>query len=327
MDFSILICTKNRSVSVVRTLRHVSQLDFPGSFEIVVADNGSTDDTPAAVQRESQALRRPVRYLRCDQPGKSNALNAGIAAARGDIVAFTDDDALPAADWLTAIAVAIEANNADWVYGPVRPRWETERPAWYSKDTDGMFALLDLGPVEFVATEGSEPFFGVNCAAKRSALRAVGNYRPDLGPTALNGGGGEDSEMFLRAIGRGQCVVYSPAVRVEHVIPAERTTRAFHLRRFWAGRVNNYKLLQLGSITGPRWLGIPRYYFSLAIADVARLPGDVVFGRHGRAVMRQIHLVRFAGLVQQGILRMFGHQPHSVATAVTAPSRSKEAHR
>ena len=327
MEFSILICTKNRAASLARTLRQISQLDFSGSFEIVVADNGSTDDTAAAVERARQASRRPVRYLRCDQPGKSAALNAGIAAARGDIVAFTDDDALPAADWLTAITATFESNSADWVYGLVTPRWETKGPGWFSKDTEGLLALLDLGPVAFVATEASEPFYGVNCAARRSALMALGGYRTDLGPTTQYGGGGEDSEMFHRALAGGQCIVYSPAVRVEHVIPAERTTRAFHWRRMFGGRVDNYRLLQISSFQGPKWLGIPRYYFGLAVADAAGIPGDVVRGRRGRAFMREIRLVRFAGLLQQGILLLFGHRRSADAAAVTATKRPDEARR
>lgn len=295
--FTVLICTRNRADSLARTLASVRSQRIGSGFETLVVDNGSTDNTPAVVSGAAALSSSPVRYLRCDAPGKSAALNAGIRDARGDIIAFTDDDALPEPSWLEEIERVFATKNCDWVYGPVTPSWETRPPRWFSPRVSGIFALLDLGLQEFSASESDAPFFGVNCAARRSAVIRTGGYRTDLGPTETLGGGGEDTEMFYRALRAGQRVVYAPTVCVQHIIPGERTVRGFHRRRMFRGGSNNYRLLQKPGVGGPRWLGVPRYYYSLALSDLIHLPVDYLRGRLDRAFLRELHLVRFASIV------------------------------
>src|SRR5262245_17872226 len=92
VDFSIVIATYNRASDLPATLRSLARLSPRGSWEVIVVDNNSTDDTRQVV--EDCATSFPVR-LRClfeREQGRSPALNAGIRVARGDIIVTTDDD-------------------------------------------------------------------------------------------------------------------------------------------------------------------------------------------------------------------------------------------
>src|SRR5688572_22525521 len=96
MTFSIIICTCHRAESLRRTLQSLADVDVPPglSGEVIVVDNASPDHTSDVVRR-AVLPRLSLRYLPEGQKGKAYALNAGIAAARGDILLFTDDDVRP----------------------------------------------------------------------------------------------------------------------------------------------------------------------------------------------------------------------------------------
>jgi len=301
MRFSVLICTYNRAASLGRTLASLEALEYPGAHEVVVVDNRSADDTERVVRTFADKMSVPVTYLRENRAGKSFALNAGIAVCSGEFVAFTDDDAIPDKMWLTALESAFEEHQADWVFGPVVPGWERGAPSWFSPRLNGMFALLDYGDRPFVVTERRHEFAGVNAAVRQSALCTLGRYRTDLGPTTALGGGGEDTDMFDRAVAAGQRIVYAPAVRVTHVIPAQRASRAFHRRRMLAGREQNYRLVASDTSRVPRICGVPRFHFRLAIDDLAGFAKATVSGDRGRAFEHELRLIRFGTILQQAI--------------------------
>lgn len=101
---SLVICTLNRAHSLLATLRSVEAAAVhAGEFEVVLADNGSVDDTPAVIAEWASTVPFPVRYLHVSRKGLSAARNAAIAAASGDLLVFTDDDCRLASDFFTAL--------------------------------------------------------------------------------------------------------------------------------------------------------------------------------------------------------------------------------
>src|SRR5579875_1084824 len=102
MDLSVIIATFNRSAVLKQTLASLESMTVPSSvrWELLVADNNSSDDTRAVVQEFGQHALMEVRYLFVAQQGKSFALNAAIQQARGEIIAFTDDDVTFDPKWL-----------------------------------------------------------------------------------------------------------------------------------------------------------------------------------------------------------------------------------
>src|ERR1041385_9504474 len=114
---SVILCTHNRAGSLKRALASLSELEVPAGleWELVVVDNNSTDDTRAVVELAAGQARLPCRYLLEPRPGKSFALNAGIAQALGKVLVFTDDDVTFDRGWLGAGLAALDP--PDWRRG------------------------------------------------------------------------------------------------------------------------------------------------------------------------------------------------------------------
>src|SRR5689334_5863944 len=116
---SVLICTYNRARLLRETLAALRTVDLPAdcSVEILIVDNNSTDNTRLVVDEAAAVSSVPVTYLREQRQGKSFALNTGLAHARGDVIALTDDDVLPSTEWLTRIVRIFRERDVTFVFG------------------------------------------------------------------------------------------------------------------------------------------------------------------------------------------------------------------
>src|SRR6187549_3687177 len=130
MDFSIIIPTYNRADELRETIRSIARLDVTADWELLVIDNKSTDHTRAVVEEEAASFPAALRYVYEAEQGRYAAINTGIRAATGTIIATTDDDARVEPDWLTRAAEALEALGCDYVGGKVLPIWKGARPTW-----------------------------------------------------------------------------------------------------------------------------------------------------------------------------------------------------
>src|SRR5438067_2171623 len=121
---TVLVCTYNRARLLRETLASMQAMGVPVNcrVEILVVDNNSTDNTPEVVAESTRNGAIPVRYVRETQQGKSFALNRGLANASGEILALTDDDVLPATDWLERIVDNFRTRAVTFVFGKVVPR-------------------------------------------------------------------------------------------------------------------------------------------------------------------------------------------------------------
>ena len=112
---SVVLATRNRANILDVTLGHISRQRVDDNWEIVIADNGSSDHTPDILARWRGDL--PLRGVCVEEPGKSRALNAALQLATGDLLVFTDDDIIPRADWLQRTAAAARAWPGHSVFG------------------------------------------------------------------------------------------------------------------------------------------------------------------------------------------------------------------
>ena len=330
MTYSIVIATYNRASDLRETLRSLAGLSPAGSWEVIVVDNNSTDDTRQVVTDMAANFPGELRYLFEREQGRSPALNAGIRASRGDIVVTTDDDVRVSADWLQAAAEGLRQLDCDYVGGRVLPIWGGPRPAWLS-DRGGkqwaVIALLDYGdaPIEF----GARVPLGVNMAFTRSAFERAGLFDPGTGRRAGTLLGQEVREWCIRARRAGVRGFYIPAMVVHHVIPAERLTKRYFRRWFYWRGVSRARLFARAGLdmeipeqttvdaaTTPHLLGVPRYLYRKALQHArARAAAwwrqDVVDGFE-----HELWLCFFSGLVHQR-LRDRGVMPsHSAAPAI-----------
>src|SRR5438093_7571351 len=148
MEFSIIIPTYNRADELRETIRSIAKLNVAGDWELLVVDNNSPDHTRAVVEEASASFPAPLRYLFEPEQGRYAAINTGIRAASGHIIASTDDDARVEPDWLTRAKAGLEAFGCDYVGGKVLPIWRGTRPAWLPDRPgrhEAVLALQDQG--------------------------------------------------------------------------------------------------------------------------------------------------------------------------------------
>lgn len=299
---TIAICTFNRAETLRLTLNHMRQLQIPPNltWEVLVIDNNSTDNTPAVLKE--LALDLPLRGLHEPRPGQSFARNLILKEARGKFILWTDDDALVDPEWLNRIVSTFDETGADFVFGRVEPAWPGDKvPSWYSSRVNGLFAIIDYGSKSFIASDPHKSFVGVNFAGRAEAHQRLGEFRVDFGVRGNQTGGGlgEDTEMYERALARGMKMVYQPGVVVRHMIPAVRATKMFNWKKALLNQRRFYDYLVKNPPDVPWFLGLPRYYYRAMLDDLGLVMRGFVTGDKPLRFFHELYLLRFAGLFWQ----------------------------
>ena len=235
MRWSIIVCTHNRAAYLKKNLPHLDALEYPRSeYEIIVVDNASTDDTPAVVKEVGCG----IIYIFEQTPGLSHARNRGIESAKGELVAFIDDDAWPDQDWLQQLEKGFVDKKVACVGGKVLPDWEAGRvswPDWVHPLLVAQYSITGYGEIERSTTYPNIPA-GTNIAFRKCVLSSIGGFRPDLGRLGSCLISGEEGEMCLRVQQAGYLIVYLPYAVVHHLIPEQRLTQEWLLSRcYWQG--------------------------------------------------------------------------------------------
>ena len=175
---SVVIATRDRAALLAQTLDALGRQTWPHDrLEVVVADNGSTDGTRATVESAAARPDMPaVLYLSVDEPGKSFAVNAALALARGAILAFTDDDVLPEPAWIERLVAAFDETGADFVAGRILPRWEASPPSWLSPALYGVLAIPESGNLRQAIPSSDNALMpiGANMAVRAEVIAGIG---------------------------------------------------------------------------------------------------------------------------------------------------------
>lgn len=301
MNVTILICTYNRADLLGPTLDSLAGLQgSPGlTWEVLIVDNNSTDDTAGCVAGRQRSFPVELRYEFEKRQGKSIALNTGIELARGEIILYTDDDVRVPAGWMEA-AVRPLLTRTDIAYtgGPVRPMWERAPPAWLDSggNLGGTIAVKDHGDEPFIFEDRRKTPLGVNMAVRRELVQRIGGFRPDLGRRGKSLLGQEQAEFFYRSRAAGARGAYIPEMVLEHYVPASRLTHRYFRRWwFWKGisharlhRIHNETELGVDLGRVPRILGVPRYMIRSMFADAIGALAAATRGRTSVAVAREM---------------------------------------
>mgnify|MGYP000011252922 FL=1 len=232
---SIIICTYNREAYIGKVLEALSRESYT-DFETIVVDNNSTDSTPLVIKDfQSSHPEFPLRILSERKQGLSWARNCGIRAAKGDLLVFLDDDAIPEEGYVERLAENMKAHPQAGAFGGrIIPTFESgEAPKWLCKWSLGWVSGLDMGQ-RVCYFEGRKFPIGANMGFRRSVLDAVGEFNPELGRNGGNLMGGEEKDLFNRVKAAGYGIVYLPDVCVRHMIPQSRTT-VDYVRKFADG--------------------------------------------------------------------------------------------
>jgi glycosyltransferase involved in cell wall biosynthesis len=241
MDVTVLIATYNRAALLGEAIEAVlAQRLPPGlTWELLVVDNNSHDATPEVVQRYARGSTVPVRYLREPHQGKSNALNAGLGEAQGNVVAFTDDDVLVPPDWVATALRVLDRWGAEGAGGRILPRWEMSPPQWLANSPllRARLALVEVETSQVLKypIRGPGIIWGANMIFRRTVFDHIGAFDVKLGPIGSRPVNSEDLDMVERAVLHGHTLVYDPEIVVYHRIPSARMRMSYFRRREFAG--------------------------------------------------------------------------------------------
>jgi glycosyltransferase involved in cell wall biosynthesis len=221
-DITVVVCTFNRAEMLGDALRSLYDLATDGRFqyEVLVIDNASTDATPATIANAANESAAPLRSVYEAEKGIVAARNRGVAAARGEWIAFFDDDQLADPRWLVELFAMAESRDCRLVGGAVHlklPRGCDRQLAPMTRMLLGESIWSDQ-PLSYTKRIG--PGAG-NLMLHRSVFEDIGLF------DAAVGSRGEDTELFLRADAAGFAAWYAPAAIVQHVIPALRLETPF----------------------------------------------------------------------------------------------------
>ncbi|AUG81114.1 hypothetical protein CFP65_6458 [Kitasatospora sp. MMS16-BH015] len=218
---SVILCTRDRTPLLPGCLDALLRTTHR-PFELLLVDNAPGTDATERLVRERYA--GSVTYLREPLPGLARARNTGLAAARGEVCAFTDDDAVVEPGWVGALAATFRAEPAvGCVTGLVLPaELETEAQVQFERDfgfgrgfAPRRWSLREPPGDPLFPFAGSRYGTGANMAFRTSVLRGIGGFDPATG-TGTPTGGGEDLLAFLQVITAGHTLAYQPDALLWH---------------------------------------------------------------------------------------------------------------
>jgi glycosyltransferase involved in cell wall biosynthesis len=231
VEMSVVVGTLNRSALLERAIRSLlGQRCAPGTLEIIVVDNGSTDGTQALVQAVAATDPR-LRYIREPRLGLSFARNCGIQHATGSVIAFLDDDSEAEPDWAERLMGIFRAEpRVGAAGGRTLVRWPNAQPDWVTGPLEGYYGKCDYGDQRRQLRFPEYPF-GSNMAIRRGLLVQLSGFRTDLGARGNNLMAGEETDLFDRLDAQAVSVIYEPSAIVHHWAAPDRITRWWSLRR------------------------------------------------------------------------------------------------
>jgi glucosyl-dolichyl phosphate glucuronosyltransferase len=174
---SVILPTFNRSHLLVQVLATIADQDYPkDSYEIIVVDNNSSDDTEAVAVRFGQTAEVDFKYVKDKRQGLAFTRHTGAVHARGEILVFGDDDALYERNWISAILDVYEKHSDVGAVGTtIRVKWDKEPESWV-KRYEGYLGDISYGPTPVVKL--GLTLNGGSCSIRKSVLYSVKGFNP-----------------------------------------------------------------------------------------------------------------------------------------------------
>lgn len=276
-DCSVIVTTFNRARLLAGALEALANQETPAglTWELVVVDNNSRDGTGDVVEAFAKAAPVNVRYRFEERQGQAHARNAGIAEARGRVLAFTDDDIIPARNWVAALVAKLAVGDIDGVGGSVLPRWEETPPRWLAQRPD-LLPWLAL-------TTAQEPMLlihpirkgrrivGANMAFRRAVFEEFGGFDTALGHRGRMPYGMEEVAFVNALLKAGRVIAFDPKIQVSHRIERARMRKWFFVKRVFCDAVVSARLEGDGATGAVATLfGVDRWRYRSLLHALAR---------------------------------------------------------
>jgi glucosyl-dolichyl phosphate glucuronosyltransferase len=230
-SISVIVCayTLERWDNLVDVVQSVLAQTRPALETIVVIDGNDE-----LARRAGEAFSGALVLTNAYQPGLSGGRRTGSERARGDVVAFIDDDAIADADWLEQLSGAYRDPNVLGVGGVIDPLWEQPPPRWFPAEFNWVVGCTYAGmPVQRDRIRNP---IGANMSMRATVLARTGAFDPRLGRIPGRkavSGAAEETEFCIRAsqLHPGHYWIYEPHARVRHHVPPQRATWRYFVRR------------------------------------------------------------------------------------------------
>jgi glucosyl-dolichyl phosphate glucuronosyltransferase len=273
---SAVICTFNRANYLPKAIQSLVDQSLDASlYEIIVVDNRSTDNTKQIVTEKFVSVEN-LRYVYEPILGLAQARNAGWQNAKGEFIAYLDDDAIAIPYWLEKILEVFDTVTPQPAYvgGRVTPIWEAEKPDWLPKSLEGLYAIVDYGDRPLVLQQ-NQFCVGTNSALPRQILEKMANFNVGLGRKGNNLLSMEENLLQDELRKQGYQLYYHPEIAIAHHIHANRIDPNWMLSRvYWEGiskaiyqihrqSPSNLKRLRLALSKTKKLLGAPSSLFQL----------------------------------------------------------------
>lgn len=239
---SIVVCTYNRVNLLEEVLYSLKKQTLsPTLFEVLVIDNNSTDGTwkfvETAIKNQSN-----FRVFKETAQGVSHARNRGWQEARGDYVAYIDDDAKATPEWCERILNAFETvtPKPTVVGGKILPWYDHTPPSWFTDEFEIRTWGEDPGFLESPVKKYG--FSGSNMAILKEVLFDVGGFSPKFGPIGSDLWFGEEAELFSKVSDEKQLFWYDPRIKVFHFTPERNTKIFYYFKRAYLGGKARYRI-------------------------------------------------------------------------------------
>ena len=287
---SVIICayTERRWSDLAAAVRSAADQSVAPLEVIVVSDHNME-----LFERARRELTDALVLFNEEQRGLSGGRNTGVRAARGDVLAFLDDDAVAAPDWLEHLLAPYGDPTVIGVGGSIEPLWPGARPRFMPDEFDWVVGCTYRGMP--TTTSPVRNLIGANMSMRRDVFDAVGGFSTDVGRVGTRPVGCEETELCIRAAQRmpGTQIVFAPRARVRHRVTDERAGWRYFRDRCWSEGLSKAVVSRhAGRADG---LSTERSYVSSTLPrGVARAMRETVAQRDAGGAARAVAIV--AGL-------------------------------
>jgi len=298
LSISVVICayTESRWDYLVSAVDSLQCQTVPPLELIVVIDHNLT------LLKRAQAKFSDVIVVENHQPrGLSGARNSGIAVAKGeggmlpaDVIAFLDDDALAAPNWLEQILVGYEEADVIAVGGAIEPVWEAGKPTWFPEEFNWVVGCTYRGMPQ--TTTAVRNVIGCNMSFRREAFELIGRFRDGIGRVDAIPVGCEETEFCIRLQQRlpHKVVLYNPQARVYHQVPSKRARFRYFRERCYAEGISKALV--------SRWVGSGDGLSSEWKYTLHTLPRGVIQGVADALLRRELAGLKRAAAIIAGLV-------------------------
>ena len=297
MTLDIVVPTYNRSDLLRRTIQSVQRAEKPRDLlvKLIVVDNNCTDGTEQLVKAMSLDSPVPIVWVRETSQGLSSARNGGIAAGKGELIGFIDDDEEIQRNWLMVVEREFGDPDVGFIGGSCVPRWGAAPPDWLPRTMPAVIGVVEAQPRSPYDAKFPGILMGGNAVLRRSVFEHVGGYDVRLGRTKKGLLSMEDDEFYQRLLSARIKGVHAPDLVIEHFIPPVRLTKKYHRSWCFWHAVTEGSLFLRKPRPVVRLFGIPRYLFGEAARALVHMPALWITGRRRDALEREMALWQLAG--------------------------------